>query len=69
MEATALSPLQYQKRLRLFEARRLMLKRASDVGVVASMIGYDNQSQFHREYKRLFGAPPMQDAMSLQAEF
>ncbi|MCB5206794.1 AraC family transcriptional regulator [Methylovorus mays] len=67
-EATALSPLQYQKRLRLFEARRLMLKRASDVGIVASMVGYDNQSQFHREYKRLFGAPPMQDAMRLRAE-
>lgn len=67
-DATALSPLQYQKRLRLFEARRLLLKRANDVGLVASMVGYDNPSQFHREYKRLFGSPPMQDAMRLRAE-
>jgi AraC-like DNA-binding protein len=66
-EATALSPLQYQKRLRLFEARRLLLKRASDVGLVAATVGYDNLSQFHREYKRLFGAPPIQDALRLRA--
>ncbi|MEL1265124.1 AraC family transcriptional regulator [Pseudoxanthomonas putridarboris] len=67
-DATALSPLQYQKRLRLLEARRLLIKRASDVGVVASAVGYDNLSQFHREYKRLFGAPPIQDAVRLRAD-
>ncbi|WP_059412790.1 AraC family transcriptional regulator [Cupriavidus basilensis] len=67
-DATGLSPLQYQKRLRLFEARRLLLKRASDVGIVASAVGYDNLSQFHREYKRLFGAPPIQDAVRLRTD-
>ncbi len=67
-EATAVSPLQYQKRLRLLEARCLLLKRASDVGVVASAVGYDNLSQFHHEYKRLFGAPPVQDAHRLRAD-
>ncbi|NPT38266.1 AraC family transcriptional regulator [Paraburkholderia xenovorans] len=67
-DATALSPLQYQKRLRLLEARRLLIKRASDVGVVASTVGYDNLSQFHREYKRLFGAPPIQDAVRLRTD-
>ena len=67
-DATAMSPLQYQKRLRLLEARRLLIKRPSDVGVVASMVGYENLSQFHREYKRLFGAPPIQDAVRLRAD-
>lgn len=67
-DATALSPLQYQKRLRLLEARRLLIQRASDVGVVASTVGYDNLSQFHREYKRQFGASPIQDAVRLRAD-
>ncbi|WP_444756632.1 AraC family transcriptional regulator [Pseudomonas sp. A014] len=67
-DATALSPLQYQKRLRLLEARRLLVQRASDVGVIASTVGYDNLSQFHREYKRLFGAPPIQDAIRLRSD-
>lgn len=67
-DATALSPLQYQKRLRLQEARRLLIRRASDVGIVASTVGYENLSQFHREYKRLFGAPPVQDAVRLRAD-
>ncbi len=67
-EATALSPLQYQKRLRLMEARARLLERASDVGVVASAVGYENISQFHREYKKLFGAPPIQDARRLRKD-
>ncbi|RWR02334.1 AraC family transcriptional regulator [[Pantoea] beijingensis] len=65
-EATALSPLQYQKRLRLMEARSRLLERASDVGIVASAVGYEHISQFHREYKKLFGAPPVQDARRLR---
>ena len=65
---TAMSPLQYQKRLRLFEARRRLMQGATDLGVVAAAVGYDSLSQFHREYKRLFGAPPMQDAVRLRTE-
>ncbi|MFK3707377.1 AraC family transcriptional regulator [Raoultella sp. BIGb0138] len=65
-EVTSLSPLQYQKRLRLMAARARLLERASDVALVASAVGYDNISQFHREYKKLFGAPPVQDAKRLR---
>jgi AraC-like DNA-binding protein len=65
-DATTLSPLQYQKRLRLIEARRLLMRRGGDVRVVASTVGYDNLSQFHREYKRLFGHPPLQDVARLR---
>lgn len=67
-QATGLSPLQYQKRLRLFAARSMMLKQTRDVAVVAGAVGYDNLSQFHREYKRLFGFPPLQDANRLRGE-
>ncbi|WP_216329292.1 AraC family transcriptional regulator [Deinococcus aestuarii] len=58
---TALSPLQFQKRLRLQEARRLLLSREADVTRVSSQVGYDSPSQFSREYRRLFGASPRQD--------
>ncbi|MCB9638369.1 MAG: AraC family transcriptional regulator [Myxococcales bacterium] len=58
---TALSPLQFQKQLRLQEARRLMLLEHLDVGAVAYEVGYESPSQFSREYKRMFGAPPMKD--------
>ncbi|WP_084085265.1 MULTISPECIES: AraC family transcriptional regulator [Cupriavidus] len=60
-EVTAMSPLQYQKHLRLQEARRLML--TGDVGVAraARAVGYESASQFSREYSRLFGAPPLRD--------
>ncbi|WPU21927.1 AraC family transcriptional regulator [Cedecea neteri] len=67
-DATSLSPLQYQKRLRLMEARARLLERASDVTLVASAVGYDHISQFHREYKKLFGAPPVQDAKRLRKD-
>lgn len=67
-ESTSLSPLQYQKRLRLMEARARLLERASDVTLVASAVGYDHISQFHREYKKLFGAPPIQDAKRLRKD-
>lgn len=58
---TTLSPLQYQKQLRLHEARRLLLGQHGDVGSVALRVGYDSPSQFSREYSRLFGAPPLHD--------
>jgi AraC-like DNA-binding protein len=56
--ATAMSPLQYQKQLRLHEARRLMLFDGLEAAVAAHRVGYESPSQFSREYKRLFGAPP-----------
>lgn len=60
---TTLSPLQYQKQLRLHEARRLLLAQAGDVGSVAARVGYESASQFSREYSRLFGAPPLRDVV------
>ncbi|MBN3817592.1 AraC family transcriptional regulator [Paraburkholderia sp. Se-20369] len=63
---TTLSPLQYQKQLRLHEARRLLLRQGGDVGSVAASVGYESASQFSREYSRLFGAPPMRDVVQLR---
>ncbi len=65
---TALSPLQYQKRLRLQEARRLMLGKGLDAGEAAFRVGYESPSQFSREYRRTFGAPPRRDVAALQVE-
>ncbi|MDB6078722.1 MAG: AraC family transcriptional regulator [Akkermansiaceae bacterium] len=59
---TTLSPLQYQKRLRLVEARRLLITTGSDAATAGFEVGYESPSQFSREYRRLFGAPPLQDA-------
>ena len=56
---TALSPLQYQKQLRLQEARRLMVGEDLDAASAGHRVGYDDPSHFSREYKRLFGAPPL----------
>ncbi len=64
---TAMSPLQYQKQLRLHEARRLMLIESLDVGSAAFSVGYESATQFSREYSRLFGQPPMRDVRSLRA--
>lgn len=58
---TAMSPLQYQKWLRLNEARQLMLTGRLDAATAAFQVGYESPSQFSREYSRLFGAPPMRD--------
>ena len=63
---TAMSPLQYQKWLRLNEARRLMLIENQDAATVAFQVGYESPSQFSREYGRLFGAPPLRDIISLR---
>jgi AraC-like DNA-binding protein len=62
---TAMSPLQYQKRMRLNEARRLMLAEHIDASKAAFEVGYESPSQFSREYSRLFGAPPMRDIKNL----
>jgi AraC-like DNA-binding protein len=63
---TAMSPLQYQKRLRLDEARRLMLTERLDSTTASFQVGYESPSQFSREYSRLFGAPPLRDITSLR---
>jgi AraC-like DNA-binding protein len=62
--ATAMAPLQFQKQLRLQEARRLMLSGDLDAGTAAYRVGYESQSQFTREYRRLFGAPPIRHVRS-----
>jgi AraC-like DNA-binding protein len=63
---TALSPLQFQKQLRLQEARRLMLAERMDAATAAFQVGYESPSQFSREYNRLFGAPPLRDISNLR---
>jgi AraC-like DNA-binding protein len=65
---TAMSPLQYQKRLRLQEARRLMLGEGLDAAEAAFCVGYESPSHFGREYRRMFGAPPRQNVTALKAE-
>jgi AraC-like DNA-binding protein len=60
-QVTRLSPLQFQKRLRLQEARRLLLSHAAGAADVGFKVGYESPSQFSREYARLFGLPPIQD--------
>lgn len=63
---TAMSPLQFQKRLRLTEARRLMLTDHLDATTAAFQVGYESSSQFNREYGRMFGAPPLRDIKGLR---
>ena len=66
-KVTTLSPLQYQKQLRLQEARRLLLTERAGAADVAFEVGYESASQFSREYATLFGLPPMQDVKRLLA--
>ena len=61
-----MSPLQFQKRMRLQAARRLMLGEGLDAAGAGRRVGYGDASQFTREYKSLFGAPPMRDAERLR---
>jgi AraC-like DNA-binding protein len=63
---TAMSPLQFQKQLRLQEARRLMLGEGLDAASAGYRVGYDDASYFNREYKKLFGEPPMRDVERLR---
>jgi AraC-like DNA-binding protein len=63
---TAMSPVQYQKRLRLTEARHILLAEKSDAASAAYRVGYQSVSQFSREYARMFGAPPIRDVESLR---
>ncbi|HET9306131.1 MAG TPA: AraC family transcriptional regulator [Candidatus Sulfotelmatobacter sp.] len=64
---TAMSPLQFQKQLRLHTARQKMLTEELDAASAAFAVGYESPSQFNREYKRFFGKPPMRDVPSLRA--
>ncbi len=65
-EVTNMSPLQYQKQIRLQEARRLLFTATTDAADVAYKVGYESPSQFSREYRRLFGQPPMRDIERLR---
>jgi AraC-like DNA-binding protein len=63
---TAMSPLQYQKHLRLHEARRILLGENVDAATAAVRVGYESASQFNREYRRMFGTPPIRDVTPLR---
>jgi len=65
---TAMSPLQYQKQLRLQEARRIMLSERIDAATAGHRVGYDSSSQFSREYSRFFGVPPGRDVKRLRQQ-
>jgi AraC-like DNA-binding protein len=64
--ATVMSPLQYQKQVRLLEARKRLMSGEAEAASVAYEVGYESPSQFSREYRRLFGAPPLKDAQQLR---
>lgn len=65
---TTMSPLQFQKRLRLQEARRILLFETTDATIASQRVGYESPSQFSREYRRLFGLPPLRDIERLRAD-
>ncbi|HTG37650.1 AraC family transcriptional regulator [Sphingomonas sp.] len=65
---TRMTPLEYQKQLRLQEARRLMLTGSANAASAGFVVGYESPSQFSREYRRLFGAPPRQDIERIQTD-
>ncbi|WP_379127430.1 AraC family transcriptional regulator N-terminal domain-containing protein [Paenibacillus sp. sgz500958] len=68
-EVTAMSPIQFQKQLRLQEARRLLLSESTDAADVAYRVGYESASQFSREYARMFGSPPRTDIRRLKEKY
>jgi AraC-like DNA-binding protein len=65
---TSMSPLQYQKHLRLLEARRLMVADGEKAGVAALTVGYESVSQFSREYARMFGSPPRRETQRAKGD-
>ncbi|HTR98545.1 MAG TPA: AraC family transcriptional regulator [Bacteroidota bacterium] len=65
-QVTNMSPLQYQKQIRLQEARRLLSVENTDAASVAFRVGYESPSQFSREYRRVFGQPPRRDVMRMR---
>ncbi|WP_141501610.1 AraC family transcriptional regulator [Paenibacillus luteus] len=68
-ETTAMSPLQFQKQLRMQEARNLLLMESADATEVAYRVGYESASQFSREYSRMFGLPPKADIKRLKETY
>ncbi|MBS4197024.1 AraC family transcriptional regulator [Lederbergia citri] len=68
-EVTAMSPIQFQKQLRLQEARKLLLSESTDAADVAYRVGYESPSQFSREYSRMFGLPPREDIKRLREKY
>jgi AraC-like DNA-binding protein len=68
-EVTAMSPIQFQKQLRLQEARSLLLSESADAADVAFRVGYESPSQFSREYSRMFGLPPKEDIKRLKENY
>jgi AraC-like DNA-binding protein len=66
---TSMTPLQYQKSLRLHEARRLMLSDSMDATTASGMAGYVSDSQFNRDYRRIFGVPPKRDITKFRQQF
>lgn len=66
--ATVMSPLQYQKQVRLLEARKILMSGKAEAANVAYEVGYESPSQFSREYRRLFGAPPLKDVEQLRSQ-
>jgi AraC-like DNA-binding protein len=66
--ATAMTPVQYQKQIRLQEARRLLLAENIDASTAGHRVGYESPSQFNREYSRFFGAPPARDLKRMRAQ-
>ncbi|KGD65236.1 AraC family transcriptional regulator [Alcanivorax nanhaiticus] len=67
-QVTRMSPLQFQKKLRLHEARRLMLNEGLEAATASYRVGYESPSHFSREYSRMFGAPPKADVIKLRGE-
>ena len=65
-EMTGMSPLNYQKQLRLLEARRLLVAEMMEAAEAAGQVGYESTSQFNREYKRMFGDPPIRDVVAIR---
>jgi transcriptional regulator GlxA family with amidase domain len=68
-QVTAMSPIQFQKQVRLQEARRLLLSESTDAADVAFRVGYESPSQFSREYARMFGFPPKEDIKRLRENY
>jgi AraC-like DNA-binding protein len=64
---TSMSPLQFQKQIRLQEARRLMLGEELDAASAGNRVGYEDPAYFSRDYKKLFGAPPHRDVARLRS--
>ena len=66
-KVTKVSPLQYQKQLKLYEAQRLMLSGDYDAATACYQVGYESPTQFSREYKKMFGNPPKTDIKKMAA--